>query len=151
MSSDPSLDWRAFDIEQSGTAVGHCECCGTDTERVWGLVRRAGEPVSAFFIAWTRAKPDHGAAFDLILGKWGEGATKDDRYAVALDFRLIEGVPKFMVVDAVERATSGSPLVGTSMMRSDLIGTPLADQVFALIDAIYLSQSASEVRSWSEG
>jgi hypothetical protein len=55
-----------------------------------------------------------------------------------------------MVVDAENRATSDSPLVGTVLKRSDVIGTPIAAQVFAVIDAVYMSNSGSEVRSWSE-
>lgn len=139
-----------FDIEEAGTAGGHCACCGTTTKRVWGFVRRGGEPVGAYFVAWTEGKPDHGAKFDLILGRWGDSAAKDDRYAVALDFRLIDGTPQFMVVDALGRVTSGSPLVGTALKRSDVIGTPLAPQVFAVVDAVYMSHSVGEVRHWSE-
>jgi hypothetical protein len=150
MPSDTAPDWREFEIEESGTAGGQCDCCGKTTKRVWGIVRRAGEPVGAYFVAWTREKPDHGAAFDLILGKWGDSAVKQDRYSTALDFRLINGAPQFMVVDAENRHTARSPLVGTALKRTDVIGTPLAAQVFAVIDAVYMSDGASEVRSWSE-
>jgi hypothetical protein len=150
MPSDPSPDWRDFEIEESGAAGGHCECCGTTTRRVWGFVRRNGEPVSAYFVAWTQGKPDHGAKFDLILGKWGDSSTKDDRYSVALDYQLIDGAPQFMVVDALGRATSESPPFGTALKRSGVIGTPLATQVFALVDAVYMSDSASEVRHWAK-
>jgi hypothetical protein len=150
MSTDPLPNWRDFEIEESGAIGGHCECCGTTTKRVWGVVRRNGEPVGAYFVAWTQGKPDHGATFDLILGKWGNSAAKDDRYSVALDYRLIDGAPQFMVVDALYRATSGSPLVGTAFKRSDVIGTPLAPQVFAVVDAVYMSDSAGEVRDWTE-
>lgn len=150
MLCDPAPDWREFEVEEAGAACGHCDCCGTMTKRVWGFVRRESEPVCAYFVAWTEGKPDHGAAFDLILGKWGDTATKQDRYATALDFRLIDGAPQFMVVDAEERATSGSPLVGTALKRSDVIGTPIAAQIFAVIDAVYMSSSGSEVRRWSE-
>jgi hypothetical protein len=150
MSSDPSPGWHAFEIEEAGAAGGHCECCGTTTKRVWGFVRRGGEPVGAYFVAWTQGKSDHGAKFDLILGKWGNSAANDDRYSVAVDFRLIDGAPQFMVVDALDRATSGSPFVGTALKRSDVIGTPLAPQVFATVDAVYMSNSAGEVRQWSE-
>lgn len=149
MTSDTSADWRGFEIEESGTDNGRCECCGTTTRRVWGFVRRDGEPVGAYFVAWTQAKPDHGAKFDLILGKWGHFSAKIDRYSVALDCRLIDGAPQFMVVDAHNRATSGSPLVGTAFKRPDVIGTSLAPQVFAIVDAIYMSDSASEVRGWT--
>ncbi len=150
MSADPSPGWREFQIEEAGSTGGHCECCGTTTKRVWGFVRRNAEPVGAYFVAWTQGKPDHGAKFDLILGKWGDAAIKDDRYAVALDYRLIEGTPQFMVVDALNRATSGSPLVGTALKRTDVIGTPLATQVFAIVDAVYMSDSAGELRQWNE-
>lgn len=150
MPSDAAPDWREFDIEESGTAGGQCDCCGTTTKRVWGFVRRAGDPVGAYFVAWTQGKPDHGAAFDLILGKWGEAASKQDRFSTALDFRLIDGAPQFMVVDAENRDTARSPLVGTALKRTEVIGTPLAAQVFAMIDAVYMSEGASEVRSWSE-
>jgi hypothetical protein len=150
MSADSSPDWREFQIEEAGSTGGHCECCGTSTKRVWGSVRRHAEPVGAYFVAWTQGKPNHGATFDLILGKWGDAAIKDDHYAVALDYRLIEGTPQFIVVDALNRATSGSPLVGTALKRMDVIGTPLATQVFAIVDAVYMSDSASEMRCWNE-
>jgi hypothetical protein len=101
-------------------------------------------------VGWTEGKPDHGAMFDLILGKWGDSAANDDRYSVALDFRLIDGAPQFMVVDAVNRVTSESALVGTALKRADVIGTPLAPQVFAIVDAVFMSDSAREVRHWSE-
>ena len=114
-----------------------------------GFVHRRGEPIGAYFVAWTQGKPDHGAKFDLILGQWGNSAAKDDRYSVALDYRLIDGAPQFMVVDALNRATSGSPLVGAALKRSDVIGTPLAPQVFAIVDAVHMSESTDEVRHWS--
>lgn len=150
MPSDPSPDWREFEIEESGAAEGRCDCCGTTTKRVWGVVRRSGESVGAYFVAWTQGKPDHGAKFDLILGKWGDSASKSDRYSAALDFRLVEGAPQFMVVDAENRAISESPLVGTALKRVEVVGTPIAAQVFAVVDAVYMSNSANEVRGWSE-
>jgi hypothetical protein len=148
-SSDDLRDWRAFEIEQAGTSGGHCDCCGTNTKRIWGYVQHRGALVAAYFVAWTEGKPDHGAAFDLILGKWGESATKKDRYSVALDFRVIEDSPQFMVVDAKNRVTSGSPLVGTALVRSDVIGTTLAPQIFAILDAVYMTPELDELRSWS--
>jgi hypothetical protein len=150
MSADPSPVWRDFEVEESGNAHGHCDCCGTTTRNVWGFVGRDGETIGAYFVAWTQGKPEHGATFDLILGKWGDSTTRDDRYAVALDFRVMDGAAQFMVVDALDGATSASDLVGTALKRSDVIGTPLATQVFAIVDAVYMSDSSAEVRRWSE-
>ena len=114
MSSDFSPDWRDFEVEEYGTADGHCDCCGTTTRNAWGFLHRKGEPIGAYFVAWTEDKPDHGAQFDLILGKWGECSNNDDRYAIALDIRVMDGAAQFMVVDALDRATSASDLVGTA-------------------------------------
>lgn len=119
------LDWRSFEIDQSGTSVGHCDCCGSTTRRVWGLISRDGAAVASYFVGWAEQRPDHGASFDLIIGKWGASATTQDRYAVALDMRIIEGSRQFMVVDAEGRLASGSKLAESALKRSDVIGTPL--------------------------
>jgi hypothetical protein len=150
LPSDPSHNWRDFEIEESGHTSGHCECCGGTTRRVWGFVSRTGAPVGAYFVTWTQGRPEHGAKFDFILGKWGDAATRGDRYSVALDYRLIDGAPQFMVVDANNRETLESPLFGIALKRSDIIGTQLAAQVFAIVDAVYMSDGAGEIRHWSE-
>ncbi len=149
MSENPALDWREFEVAETGTSGGHCDCCGTETKRVWGLVSRNQEAVAEYFIGWTRGEPEHGASFDLILGKWGEGATARDRYVVSLDFRVFEGAPQFMVVDAEDPDVNSSLAAESGLRRSDVIGTPLANQVFAILDAIYMSDSAEEISQWS--
>ncbi|HVY57759.1 MAG TPA: hypothetical protein VHA77_07930 [Xanthobacteraceae bacterium] len=86
------------------------------------------------------------AAFDLILGKWGDSATRQDRDLVALAFRAGDG---FMVVDAQQRLTPFRDIAETALKRSDVIGTPLAPQVFALVDAIWMGDPRlDDVRSW---
>lgn len=149
LSSLPLPDWRSFKTEQTGSNVGHCDCCGRTTKRVWGFIRRDGEAVAAYFVGWAEQRPDHGATFDLILGKWGESATRLDRFAVSLDYRIVEASPQFMVVDARDRLMSGSDLVSAALKRSDVIGTTLAPQVFALVDAIYMGDSRlDELQEW---
>ena len=150
-SSDLPLDWRSLGMEQLGAHVGHCNCCGSTTRRVWGLISRNAVALAAYYVGWAEQRPDHGATFDLVLGKWGDSASKLDRYAVALDLRIIDASPKFMVVDAsFDRVTSDRELVGTVLKRSDVIGTALAPQVFAIVDAIYLRDARlEELRSWA--
>lgn len=68
---------------------------------------------------------------------------------VALDCRIIEGAPQFMVVDAHGRLPSAEDLAGSALTRSEVIGTPLAPQVFELVDAVYISDPRlEEVRNW---
>jgi hypothetical protein len=149
VSSAPPPDWRSFKAEQTGANVGHCDCCGCTTKRVWGFIRRDGEAVAAYFVGWAEQRSDHGATFDLILGKWGDSTTRLDRFAVALDYRIVEASPQFMVVDAQDRLTSGGDLASMALKRSDVIGTTLAPQVFAIVDAIYMGDSRlNELREW---
>ena len=97
----PPLDWQALDVETSGASEGHCDCCGTATRRVWGFVSNAGQALAAYFVGWTLGRPDHGAHFELILGRWGEAAGADQRAWVVLDHRVVEGEGAFRVVDAL--------------------------------------------------
>lgn len=140
----------AFQVKQTGQSTGHCDCCRTATKRVWGFVSRKGTGVAAYFVGWTIGRPDHGAAFDLIVGAWGEGTTPENRSAVALEFRVVDGAPQFMVVDAETRPTANSGLVGKALTRVDVIGSSLAAQVFEIVDAVYLAEgSLDELRRWS--
>jgi hypothetical protein len=140
----------AFKVEQTGQRSSHCDCCGTATQRVWGFVSRGGVAVASYFVGWTIGRPDHGAAFDIIVGAWGEGTTPEDRSAVALDFRVIDGTPQYMVVDAKDRPTASSDLVGKALARTDVIGTPLAAQIFEIVDAVYLGDATlDELRGWT--
>ena len=79
-----------------------------------------------------------GANLDLILGKWGDGTDGNDRFGIALVHRQLEdGTPSLMVIDADDRF-AGTDLAAKTLMRSDVIDTPLAEQVFSIVDAIYL-------------
>jgi hypothetical protein len=82
---------------------------------------------------------DHGASFDLVIGKWGHGSTPEDRSIVALAYRIINGQPEFMVIDAAGRpiAKSGE-LSKRPLRRDEVIGTPLAKEAFAMVDAIWI-------------
>lgn len=84
---------------------------------------------------------DHGANFDVIIGKWGEASSASDRVLVALEYRLLETGPAFMVIDAESRPAAQSKLVGRALPRSEVIGQSFATEVFAVADAV-LAQDA---------
>jgi hypothetical protein len=127
-------------IELSGSKdLGPCECCGGDSRTVWGFVHSRRGPEAAYFVQWTLGHVDqHGANFDLIVGKWGTGADRADRCAVSLEFRRTEQDPSFMVIDSASRPVATSDLVGRSLARSEVIGSPLAKTAFDIVDAIWL-------------
>ena len=127
-------------VEPTGAKeLGPCECCGNMTRRIWGIAHRGKATEAAYFVEWTAgAVQRHGAHFDLIIGRWGNETTSADRVAVSLAFRHTPAGPQFMVIDASERPTSKSDLVGRALSRSDVLNTPIAGQAFAIVDAIWL-------------
>jgi hypothetical protein len=121
---------------------GPCECCGANTRRVWGFVHGAAGPIAAYFVQWAVGRvAGHGANFDLILGRWGEGTAAADRSLVALEYRLTDTGPAFMVIDAAGRPAGGSELVGRTLARGEVVGRPLAQEAFRVVDAV-LAQDA---------
>lgn len=127
-----------IEIDVDGSAnLGRCECCGNCSRRVWGYARRHGIPFARYFVHWTIGHvPEHGANFDLIIGRRGEGTAAPDRYAASLAYWLLPSGPGFMVIDSPSRSIANSPLVGRSLQRVDIVGQPIAQDVFALCDAI---------------
>jgi hypothetical protein len=59
-----------------------------------------------------------------------------DRCAVSLIYRLADSGPGFMVIDAGKRDVARSKLVGRALDRAEVVGQPIAHDVFALCDAI---------------
>ena len=131
-----------FTIEPGDSHDSICDCCGQQSRTVSGFVYRGDDAAAAYFVQWTVGGVDsHGAHFDLIIGKWGEGATVSDRSAVALEFRRTEQGPSFMVIDASGRPAGRSSLVGSALARAAVIGTPLARVAFDIVDAVWIQES----------
>lgn len=117
---------------------GPCACCGNDSRSVWGAVHRGEVTEAVYYVHWTvgRVKQE-GAHFDLAVGSWGEGAHPSDRVGVALEFRITEQGPSFMVIDASDRPVLSDSLVARGLTREQVIGTPLAQQAFDIVDAVW--------------
>jgi hypothetical protein len=137
---------RVFPVDEKES--GRCACCGGVTRRVWGYLLDGETMHAAFFVEWTKGQvARHGACFDLILGRWGDGTTAEDRVAVSLEMRVMEEGPQFMVVDAGAREVGKSDLVSAAFDREKVIGTPLAGVVFGMVDAVWAGEERiAEVR-----
>lgn len=134
---------KAMRVEPTGTNdYGPCECCGNNSRCVWGFIHTPEGALASYFVHWTLSRvEDHGASFDLILGKWGDRTTAEDRCLVSLAYRLFEGGPQFMVIDGHERPAGKSDLVGRVLLRAEVVGQPIAEQAFAAVDAILAQDS----------
>jgi hypothetical protein len=131
-----------LEIEPDGNRdSGPCDCCGNATRRVWGYIHQDDAPLAAYFVTWTVGRLDHGAHFDLIIGKWGEASCADDRQAVSLEYRLTENGPAFTVIDAQARDVAMSELVGRALRREEVLKRPIAVSAFAIADAVLLRDS----------
>lgn len=79
---------------------------------------------------------EHGARFDIVVGAWGEGTQPADRSLVLLDYRPRENA--FMIIDASNDDGRFMTLAAHTLMRDDVIDTPLAKIVFDICDAVCL-------------
>jgi len=125
-------------VEPAGSKdFGVCDCCGRISRRVWGFAYADGRCLAAYFVHWTIGHvPDRGANIDLIMGDWGEGVAAERRSALSVAYRLRDTGPSMMVIDAETRPMSRSPLVGQRLSREEVIGKPIAQDAFAIADAV---------------
>ena len=106
---------------------------------VWGYVHAGKDTHAAYFVHWTLNRViEHGAHFDIIIGRWGDGTTAANRKAVSLEYRITENGPFLTVIDAHGRDHADGRLAKRALRREDVIGKPLAKKVFAICDAIFL-------------
>ena len=133
------MEVTRFAVEELGASSGHCDCCGNESRCVWGMVHDGDATVAAYWMHWTVGHlSEPGANLDLVVGQWGDEASADDRMVVSMVHReQQDGSPALMVIDATDRPIAKGELARTALARADVIGTPLAAQVFALVDAIY--------------
>lgn len=121
--------------------TGRCECCGHFTRIVSGTISKAEVVLASYVVHWTVGHIDTlGAEIDLIIGKWGDGASAADRVAVRLHHFIGPNGAAVMVQDPPpDRATSS--LAAHALARDEVIGTPRAAEVFALYDALALQDA----------
>src|SRR5438034_1802 len=122
-------DWHSLIVEPDGsTEFGPCPDCGNMSRTIWGFIHDADETLAAYYVTWTRNMPGHGAHFDLIIGKWTEDSTPQDRQVAMLAYRIIDGQGSFMVIDAQQRP-GDADLASTSLRRDQVVGKPIADEI----------------------
>jgi hypothetical protein len=124
---------------------GPCPCCGDMSRSVWGYVHAGNDTHAAYFVHWTLNQVyNHGAHFDFIIGRWGDGTTAANRSAVSLEYRITDKGPFLMVIDAHGRDHADGTLPKRVLRREDVIGKPIAKKVFAICDAIFLQDDRIE-------
>ena len=118
---------------------GTCACCGLTSKTIWGDVSNGEMTCAIYYIQWTVGAADHNVNIDLIIGPWGEGADEASRILVSLLYRPASDGGSFMVIDAAARLKAKSSVCGRAAHRDEVVGTGFAKEVFALLDAIWLT------------
>lgn len=130
---------------------GPCPCCGNMSRTVWGYVYGMHDPCAAYFVQWTLGQvPKHGANIDFIIGGWGHDNTAADRSALSLEYHLTENGPGVVVIDAHGRDHADGKLAKRVLGRDDVLGKPIAKDVFALCDAIFALDERLVELPWGE-
>lgn len=120
--------------ESSGT----CDCCGNTSKTIWGDVSTPQQGVATYYVQWTVGSAEHFPNIDLIIGRWGDDADPAQRILVSLMYRPGRNGGSFMVIDSERRPANDPRLCGRALKRVEVIGTPLAKEVFQLVDCIWL-------------
>ena len=118
---------------------GVCDCCGGTSKKIWGELSVGEVTTAVYFVHWTVGSTKHFPNIDLILGPWGEGAKPESRVLVSLLYRPAADGGSFMIIDAQDRVQNYSTILGQSLRRVEVVGTPLAPEVFQLVDAVWLT------------
>ena len=112
---------------------GRCACCGKTRRTVWGYVYRDGGPRACYFVEWTIGRRDCSARFDVVVGEWFDGTSEEDRQAVSFEYRVLDSMPLFSIVDADGRPAAE---VGRAMKGAESAETALAAEAVTIAEAV---------------
>lgn len=125
-------------------STGHCDCCGKQSKTIWGDLADSSGTRAVYFVQWTVNEPEHMPNIDIVLGRWGDGTAPGDRVLVSLLYQPRPGGGSFMLANGTGRRADDRSLCGRALERADVIGTPLANEVFLLVDALWLTEPRIE-------
>jgi hypothetical protein len=119
---------------------GICDCCGRTSKTIWGNLSANDRTLAVYYVRWTVDAPEHNPSIDLLVGEWGDGANAQNRVLVSLLFQPSANGGAFMIVDGQGRLADSRDLCARALRRAEVVGTPLAQEVFGLVDAIWLTE-----------
>ena len=114
---------------------GVCACCGSDTAYTRGVVLRGRERIAKYLIKWTVGDPSHGMGWLVSLPQADSGRE------VSISLRYSFEHDSFMVRHLGDEPWTDDDLAGFGELldRDHVIGTPLAERTFAVVDEIWLA------------
>lgn len=125
-------------------STGHCDCCGKQSRTIWGDLADSSGSKAVYFVHWTIDGPEHMPIVDMVIGPWGDGTSPTDRMLVSLLYQPRPGGGAFMVTNAKGRRAGDRSLCSRALDRENVVGTPLANEVFSLVDSLWLTEPRIE-------
>ena len=115
--------------------LGVCSCCGSDTACTRGVVLKGGECLASYLVKWTIGDPSHGMGWLISLPNAEQGKEVSVSLGYSFEHR------SFMVRHLGDYSWEPNELAGFGELldRDEVIGTPLAERTFAIVDDIWLS------------
>lgn len=117
---------------------GPCPCCGSETAATHGRVLKEHEQIARYRVLWNVDDHSHGMAW-LVALDWPQA---DGGISVSVEYSFEHNA--FMVRDPDDYAWSPQDTFGygTILHRDQVIGTPLAQQLFQILDEIWVNDPA---------
>jgi len=130
----------SFRIEQGSEAiVGNCGTCGHETKTFRGFVYDGDGAFAVYVCIVTVSHPENGVSMAISMRGWGNGADKDAKECVALEWRVINGSPGCRVLDAPGSRWEREGVLGRMLSREDAFSSGRAKEAFSISDAVWMN------------
>ncbi len=128
---------KGLGIEPGESAdLGQCPCCGNMGRSVWGYVSANNNARALYYARWIDKHPDRDIQMLVSIGNWGDSGNASMRRMIAVDCRMGDGRPTFMIVDAAKMPWGDEKLMGKGLTRDEVINDPVKDEVFQMVDQV---------------
>ena len=115
--------------------LGICSCCGSETACTRGMVELDGIHVASYLIKWTVGDPSHGMGWLVSLNEQPSGR----RVSVSLSYSFEHSAFMVYLLGEYPWDTEDISGCGEILDRDRVIGTPLEEQVFLMVDEIWVN------------
>lgn len=127
---------KGIEIELGQSSETVCPHCEGTTKTVWGYVYSNSTFHAVYYARWTVGHENRWFDMAISIGGWSEGANESERQIVALDCRVLEGVPWCMVIDAETSPWGDWELLGRKLSREEALDSSVSKEAFQLYDEL---------------
>ena len=133
----------AYGIEFNKTIKPfRCPHCGEESKTVSGWVSKGSVTHAVYFANLMTGHKETSVRLTISVGGWGDENDLDKRKWVYIEARPIPTSYEMMVREPEESLYNGKHILGTSLVRSEALASPLMQEFFAVADFIAFNDPA---------